>query len=772
MRAETVFINPYNFIPVSGEKKQFDQEAYGKGRKYSGVIEYSLLTKTPLFIPNTSNDDAFRIRLIGEQEDSDTHSHKSYDFYSYTDLSERTTSVREDPQIPVIPGSEIRGMLRSYYEILTNSCLSQVDDPTLSKRTAEVFKAGLIERTREGKYLLHEGEDCIFRTTDDSLVADFSSKSKFYKAYRTKLLKEGQKVWINKGDNEKGKIHVEEIFESPEGTHIEDYGYVIKGEDGPVMGNDKEKHCLHIVCPKTKNWTVSRAVLSTMTGALKAYKDNNDKSYSEYRKAWEQFLGSDVPGYFPVYYSILSGGKTRQEEIMLAPASITREVYQTTVPDILKNMKHEACTDRDSLCPACALFGTVNGNLKVTSRLRFSDLKLAESFSRIKTADLYEPKPVTMKALSSPKVSNIEFYLKRPDNAWFWTYDYYVDKTRKVRLCDAKINGRKFYWHQPDMDLSDITEEGSALNTTARVLKEGICFSGKLFFRSLTAEELNEIIYLLNGADEKNASLEGKEHGYKLGHGKPLGLGSIALNVDKVSILSYDLDTQHKCIVRTEEEYQEYRTPAIDPEILKNFEVVTDFNVLKGKKGIEYPHKKFVKGEDTIFNWFVNNHVSYREDRKTGRGEYQANGMGNKRNGMGIASYMEALTPELQATGIIRSEIESCQHAGNISGKQQGSGFPKRADSKGIRFEIGKKYTGKIEGYIPAGGGMVRKLKVNLTPGGRFTRADVQLKKLRIRNAEKRLDAEYKTGNSIVLVYRGKGGEYDIWEEDGYIPSH
>ena len=47
---EFKFINPYNFIPFANAKtlasKSDDEE------KLSGVIEYSLLTKTPLFIPN------------------------------------------------------------------------------------------------------------------------------------------------------------------------------------------------------------------------------------------------------------------------------------------------------------------------------------------------------------------------------------------------------------------------------------------------------------------------------------------------------------------------------------------------------------------------------------------------------------------------------------------------------------------------------------------------------------------------------------------------
>ena len=122
------FINPYNFVPLG---QNCSRSEYKKG-KLSGVIKYSLLTKTPLFIPDT---DPENIKIENE--------HKTYQFFSY------------DGQEPVIPGSEMRGMLRSYYEILTNSCMSAVDtDVTLSKRTSEVYKPGLIKKSEDNTYEL------------------------------------------------------------------------------------------------------------------------------------------------------------------------------------------------------------------------------------------------------------------------------------------------------------------------------------------------------------------------------------------------------------------------------------------------------------------------------------------------------------------------------------------------------------------------------------------------------------------------------------------
>lgn len=108
------FVNPYNFISLPSEKKL----AYGDTQDLYGVIHYTLTTETPLFIPNSSNAKVFK--------ESNKGKHKSYDFYSYTDLRRFNKNLEETYE-PVIPGSEIRGVVRNVYETLTDSCMSQLN---------------------------------------------------------------------------------------------------------------------------------------------------------------------------------------------------------------------------------------------------------------------------------------------------------------------------------------------------------------------------------------------------------------------------------------------------------------------------------------------------------------------------------------------------------------------------------------------------------------------------------------------------------------------
>ena len=140
------FVNPYNFIHFPEDKAQ----AYTDGDRHTGVIHYTITTKTPLFIPNSSSETAFT--------ESETPLHKSYDFFSYTEL-DPTKKYEDDYPIPVVPGSEMRGVVRNVYETLTDSCMSMLNTDTYPvKRSPERFKPALLHRDNEGEWELLPAE--------------------------------------------------------------------------------------------------------------------------------------------------------------------------------------------------------------------------------------------------------------------------------------------------------------------------------------------------------------------------------------------------------------------------------------------------------------------------------------------------------------------------------------------------------------------------------------------------------------------------------------
>lgn len=77
--------------------------------------------------------------------------------------SQRQTSSPEifsyDGKTPVIPGSSLRGMLRSAYETVTNSCLSVTDiQEKPVRRNSDIYEPGLLQRKDNGTLTLFEAE--------------------------------------------------------------------------------------------------------------------------------------------------------------------------------------------------------------------------------------------------------------------------------------------------------------------------------------------------------------------------------------------------------------------------------------------------------------------------------------------------------------------------------------------------------------------------------------------------------------------------------------
>ena len=66
-------INPYEFIKLPEKKRR----QYRDEDKHTGVIEYTIETYSPLFIPNSSTDKAFKISDEVLQKKSEVH--KSYE---------------------------------------------------------------------------------------------------------------------------------------------------------------------------------------------------------------------------------------------------------------------------------------------------------------------------------------------------------------------------------------------------------------------------------------------------------------------------------------------------------------------------------------------------------------------------------------------------------------------------------------------------------------------------------------------------------------------
>ncbi|GHV37290.1 hypothetical protein FACS1894187_13640 [Synergistales bacterium] len=537
------FINPYNFVSID-DSVQRDTVSYGT---LSGVISCELETLTPLFIPNTSKDNTF----------GDTYSH-SYDFFSYEDLTKRG-DYKDNPARPIIPGSSIRGCLRSAFEAALNGCMSSCDDEnTLYRRTPVPRKFyGIIEKLGSERVL-----------------------------YEASKSQSGDDNWPigKRGSHKTG----EDLFG--------DGGVYLRGEDFP-FGKTAKKYD-----------AIMRYELDANGDKIEVARFSEDsREWANFVEVWRLYQNkqgeikgvnqtgthSGYKGYLnseplPVYY-------TQLENVgfyYLAPAAITKEVFSRTLAELLERQGgHNPCADGKNLCAACALFGMV-GDESRASRLFFKDAAPAEDADNWR--DFYDSVRV-LPILSSPKVSATEFYMEDVPGSAYFNYDYSVNYynggTRQYEavrtfLENPKLRGRKLYWHRktPLLDKSTLFP---AQRTEIRPVKSGKTFKFDIAFDRLTEEELKHLVWVLTFGD-KNLT-----HAHKLGHGKPVGYGSVRITKAEVKTISLgdDFSLSENAAQITP------KTPE-STDTLKEYLAMTDFS--SASDLVKYP----IGEKGKIYEWF------------------------------------------------------------------------------------------------------------------------------------------------------------------------
>ncbi|MCH4183566.1 MAG: TIGR03986 family CRISPR-associated RAMP protein [Prevotella sp.] len=144
------------------------------------------------------------------------------------------------------------------------------------------------------------------------------------------------------------------------------------------------------------------------------------------------------------------------------------------------------------------------------SRVFFEDALLASSLSCFDNADYTHP-------LMSPNPTSFQLYLDQTDRKEPAHWDD----------SDVNIRGYKMYWHHKQTSISwqkdaeEITIPGMI---KIRPLKQGNVFRGKIRFNDLSAVELGALLKVFD------LGVKDHEVCYKLGQGKPLGMGSVKID--------------------------------------------------------------------------------------------------------------------------------------------------------------------------------------------------------------------------------------------------
>jgi CRISPR-associated protein (TIGR03986 family) len=205
----------------------------------------------------------------------------------------------------------------------------------------------------------------------------------------------------------------------------------------------------------------------------------------------------------------------------------------------------QPCTDPERLCPSCRLFGSAD----TEGRGRGEEARQDSYRGHVRISDAVavtgtEPERIRLAPLGQPRPGAGQFYLRntndagashpgeRPTREWGAAPD-----AREPR----RLRGRKVYWHadpaeqqlrrwEPRQGLSD------AMATEAEVVPPGTGFEATVWFEGLTIAEVGG---LLSALDPRLLLTEHAPPGFRdevdianrLGGGKPFGFGTVDVEV-------------------------------------------------------------------------------------------------------------------------------------------------------------------------------------------------------------------------------------------------
>ena len=143
----------------------------------------------------------------------------------------------------------------------------------------------------------------------------------------------------------------------------------------------------------------------------------------------------------------------------------------------------------------------------------------------------YKDEPIVPHVLSSPKSTTFQHYLVQDSGAG--QNGHNPDDKKSLAYYgtspgETQLRGHKFYWHKgknPDLEANAAERKHPTQLTKIKPLRNGMRFQFKVHFENLRPEELGLLWWALALPNESN-----KQYRHKLGMGKPLGMGTVAIS--------------------------------------------------------------------------------------------------------------------------------------------------------------------------------------------------------------------------------------------------
>jgi hypothetical protein len=177
------------------------------------------------------------------------------------------------------------------------------------------------------------------------------------------------------------------------------------------------------------------------------------------------------------------------------------------------------CRSLDKLCLCCALFGMVE---------RDEENKEASVDKRALAGRLFFTDAISVRAVPAP----VEIPARGQRRQIIPTSGAPHPFHKEFYFTSGKAKGRKFYYHHSNYQQTLSEYKRDAEETiTLQARKDKFIFSIK--FKNLATEELNVLIYALELEPDMR---------HHFGYGKPYGLGSVKITVDKLKLMKHSKD--------------------------------------------------------------------------------------------------------------------------------------------------------------------------------------------------------------------------------------
>ncbi|MBL0689567.1 MAG: TIGR03986 family CRISPR-associated RAMP protein [Pseudoalteromonas sp.] len=491
---------PYHFVPLSKWVYMPDwahlvshDVPFKDG--YSGILEYTLTNATPLCVG-------------GEQKQREN--------------KPNLVEWAKDPLgKPVIPGTSLKGMIRSVLEIASFGKFSAIDDSHFSYRDVssksayldkvvskhEVKAAWLKYDQTSQNWQLKTCDFAKIKHSDikNALQANIKNPDDAIKKYQQWPL--DKQVTINTfiKDGKQGKITwAKDINQGSEQANLIFCNNRIKG-----MGQSKPDDYEFSYCFYNKG--------STAKIEENELNDKANKLFASHNEEHIQYLLNNQSSEHGIPVFALFEKKSNKLH-SLGLAKMPRVLYNNAAADLAENHQEKANTSQHYFDLPELMFGTLRDKgLSLKSRVIFSDAIITENKGIYTSGDVI---------LNGPKATFKGAYLEQSTQGDY--DDYNNDK--------AKVSGWKRYITQSEFkenpNMASNATYNANVNSQLELLKIKSQFSGKIVFNNLKPEELGALIWALQLGDAQQT--KNQYHG--LGHGKSLGAGAVQLNIAKLTL--------------------------------------------------------------------------------------------------------------------------------------------------------------------------------------------------------------------------------------------